>query len=143
MSAPRVHPLLHLVPIALIALNVALGVRTLAVQDARLGWGMFSNQMNYQTGYEWVLADGSTRPEAGLDLRGKTKGYLGETRSHRTRYGVGAMRTWLHAYVRHMYRNRRPPDAVAFRATVDYQINFGEDRQLVVTYPPDVDGTAP
>ena len=134
-AIPTVHPMQHVVVFALLAIIVSLGIRTLAFQDARLGWGMFSYQMNYQMSYAWALSDGTTRPESGLDLDGKVKGYLGETKRHRTRYGVGAMKTWLHVYVRHMHRQRRPPDAVAFRATVDYTINYGPPRQLVVEYP--------
>ncbi len=129
------HPAWNLVLVGFLAMLVSLGIRTLVFEDARLGWGMFSYQMNYQTRYEWVMEDGTTRAESGLDLRGKTKGYLGETRPHRTRYGVGAMKTWLHSYVRHMYRQRRPAGAVAFRAVVDYTINYGQPRQLVVEHP--------
>ena len=70
-AIPTVHPMQHVVVFAFLAIIVSLGIRTLAFQDARLGWGMFSYQMNYQMSYAWALSDGTTRPESGLDLEAK------------------------------------------------------------------------
>ena len=91
--------------------------------------------------YEWVLRDGSTRPQRALDLEGRSLKYVGDDAVHRTRYGRGGIRSWLDSYVRYMHERYRPPDAVAFRAVVDYLINKrGASRRLIVHYPPQEDG---
>ena len=121
--------------IGFLGVFVTLGVRTLVAQDARLGWGMFTYQINYQLSYEWVLEDGTTRPQQAIDLDGKVRSYIGDSRSRRTRYGRGALRSWLRCYCRHMHRERRPADAIAFRAVASYTVNHGEPQEMIVEYP--------
>jgi len=125
----------QLAVVAFLGLFAFLGADTLAKEDARLGWGMFAYQIRYQLRYEWLLADGSTRPQRPMDLAGKVKGYLDSGVKQRTRYGKGALQRWLESYARHMYDTRRPKGAVAFRAIADYAINEGEPLCMVVQHP--------
>ena len=130
------RPWLSLVALAFVALQVTLGIRSFALEDARLGWGMFSYQTNYTVAYEWVLRDGSTRAQPALDLAGRSLKYCGDTYAHRTRYGRGGIRSWMRSYTGYVFEKYRPDDAVAFRAVVDYRINKrGGARRLVVQHP--------
>lgn len=131
---------LSLLVLGFIALNSVLAVRSWLLEDARLGWGMFSYQTNYSVSYEWVLRDGSVRPQPALDVAGRALKYVGDDAVHRTRYGLGGIRSWLDSYARYMHEEHRPLDAVAFRAVVDYVINKrGAHRRMVVQYPEEED----
>jgi hypothetical protein len=133
-----------LLVVAFLALQVTLAARSLLLEDARLGWGMFSYQTNYSVAYEWVLADGGARPQPAVDLAGRALKYVGDDAVHRTRYGLGGIRSWMRSYSRHMYDRYRPADALAFRAVVDYRINKrGASRRLTVEYPPAEEGPRP
>lgn len=124
------------VVVAFLALQLTLCVRSLALEDARLGWGMFGYQTDYTVSYEWILADGTSRRQPARDLAGRTLKYCGDTASHRTRYGRGAIRGWLDSYVQYLYAQRLPEDAVGVRAVVTYRLNKQGDRQqLVVVHP--------
>ena len=125
--------------IGFLAMNITLGIRSLTLEDARLGWGMFSYQTNYTVKYAWINEDGSVREQPARDLRGRTHKYLGDDKSHRTRYGRGGIRGWMQSYCRHMYETHKPSDAVAFRALVTYRINKGRVQQLTVRYPQEQD----
>jgi len=135
--APLRHRrLLNAAVLAFVGLQVVLGVRSLALHDSRLGWGMFSYQTNYTVAYDWLMPDGSTRPQPALDVEGRALKYVGDDAAHRTRYGLGGIRAWMRSYARYMYAKYRPSDAAVFRAVVDYQINkHGARRSFVVQYP--------
>jgi hypothetical protein len=122
--------------IAFLAMQLFFGFRSLVLEDARLGWGMFGYQVNYTVSYEWVLRDGTTRKQPGRDLAGRTLKYLDDTRPHRTRYGRGAIRGWTRSYLEYLYEKYLPEDAVGVRAVVAYRINkLGDKRELVVQVP--------
>jgi len=134
-KAARRWPLNALI-LGFVGMQVALGIRTLALEDTRLGWGMFAYQTNYAVSYEWVLADGTTRKQPALGLAGRTIKYCGDQFIHRTRYGRGAIRCWMRSYLHYLCEQHLPADAVAARAVVSYRINKqGNWEELVVQVP--------
>lgn len=141
MKRPTLAPgfLPNAIVIAFVTMLASLGIRSLILEDARLGWGMFGYQTNYTVSYEWILRDGSTRKQPGRDLAGRTLKYLDDTLPHRTRYGRGAIRGWMRSYLEYMHEHYLPPDAVGIRAVVSYRINkLGDRRELVVQVPEEV-----
>jgi len=130
------RPLGNAVVLGFLALQLGLGLRSLLLEDARLGWGMFCYQTNYTVAYEWVLADGTTLPFPARDLGGRSLKYLADDYAHRTRYGRGAIRGWMESYLGYLLARYRPGAAVGARAVVTYRINkLGEWRTLVVQVP--------
>jgi hypothetical protein len=100
-----------------------LGVRSLATDDVRFGWGMFREAVVLDADYAWVLRDGTLRPHwPGSELRGPARMLDGRPDRLHT-YGRGAMRAWVAGYARWRARHDPPPDAVAFRAVVDWRVN--------------------
>jgi len=132
---------LNAVVVAFLGLLVGLGIRSLVLEDARLGWGMFAYQTNYSVSYEWVLADGTTRKQAARDLAGRTLKYLDDKVAHRTRYGRGAIRCWMRSYLDYLCATYLPADAVGARAVVTYRINKEGDWQELVVRAPEVESS--
>ena len=123
----------HLILVGCLCLLIGLPVRSLALRDARFGWGMFGENTRYLVVYEWVLADGSRQPHhPGDTLRGMAakvgprqpeSAFAGSAaRSRRTRYGIGAIRHWIHEYQKHLYPNR-PAGTIALEARLFYAVN--------------------
>ena len=123
----------QLILVGCVSLLVGLPVRSLVLRDARFGWGMFGENTRYLVVYEWVLDDGSRQPHhPGDTLRGLAakvgprqpeSAFAGsEARSRRTRYGIGAIRHWIHQYQQHLYPHR-PTGAVALEARLFYAVN--------------------
>lgn len=123
----------QLILLGCLSLLVGLPIRSLVLRDARFGWGMFGENTRYLVVYEWVLADGSRQPHhPGDTLRGMAakvgprqpeSAFAGSAaRSRRTRYGIGAIRHWIHKYQQHLYPHR-PTGAVALEARLFYAVN--------------------
>jgi hypothetical protein len=117
--------LLSGVAVALIAMTLILGVRSIVADDARFGWRMFSGRVTYEIDYFWRSSDGTTvRYVPGAELRGAVETYLSGRRSG-TSYDTGAMRAWVCGYVSYVYHHLRPADTASFEAHVRYRENRG------------------
>lgn len=126
--------LLSLLALAFIGAQVALGIRGIALDDNRYGWGMFGDDVHYRIHYAYVRGDG-TRTPFRPDFRGKAKDYLGGPK--RTRYGVGSLRTAIPMLLRHAYERRPSPDVVACEAMLVHQTNHvGPFEHELLSYPP-------
>ena len=135
---PNVSPPWHLqaIVVLFLAALAGLGLRTIVLDDARFGWGMFSKQLDHRTKYYWVLDDG-TRVATPL---GRELAYpaskINDRWRHISRYSLGAVRTWVDGYLRYQFEHHRPADAQAIEAEVRYQVNrTGPVRTLALRYP--------
>ena len=136
-SGPRASvllgPLRQLLLAGGVTLLVGLPVRSLLYRDARYGWGMFGENTRYLVVYEWVYADGSRQPHfpdntlrgmaAKVTARQPESAFAGSAqRARRTRYGLGAIRHWIHEYQWHLFQGR-PRGSVAIEARLFYAVN--------------------
>ena len=103
-------------------------VRSLIVDDARFGWGMFGSNVAYTVHYEWVLDGGrrvSYRP--GDELRATAvRLALREPAPWLPRsmfYGTGTLHAWIRSYQQWLLANKRPPGAVAIEARIRTTVN--------------------
>ena len=129
--------------ILLIGILVPLGIRSIATDDNRYGWGTFSKQTSFRVNYYWVKNNGkkiSYRP--GKELSGKVRKKLARRGS--TRYSKGALESWINNYTRYIYLNKpHSEDFVSFRAEIKYKINStqstlsdqGSENLMVIEYP--------
>ncbi len=128
--------------VLLVGILGSLGVRGLVLDDARYSWGTFCKQITYRIEYRWIRrrTDGKLEatPHSNYDeLRGDAKKHLaGNSKYLNTRYSLGAVESWMAAYVRYMYENRdaysgQPPEGepaakdeiVGFTAEAWYRVN--------------------
>lgn len=118
-----VHPLWHLVPAVFVGGLLFLGVRSLVVDDARFGWGMFKEYIFVDVDYAWVMRDGTLRPHwPGAEARGLAYRVDGQPgRIHG--YGRGGMHRWIGGYLSWRARRDPPPGAVALRAVAEWKVN--------------------
>lgn len=110
--------------LAFLVFLIGLGLRSLILQDARGGWGMFGHFIQYKVKYEWVLMDGETLPfhTAGR-LAKKASKYVGDDKRHKTVYNIYHMRSAVRAYVKYLYETVRPGNAVAMRAHLSFAVD--------------------
>ena len=122
-----------------ILLLFGLGVRSLVEDDTRFGWGMFSYELQYSISYSWIDAYGNeVSYSPGDELRARTKRKLSSGR-HRTRYGLGAVRTWANGYASYMFDNKNDGAYSAFKVTLLHRKNGeGEYITETFTHPKDV-----
>lgn len=139
-DAVRAGPLRQLLVLAFLGGLVGLGVRSLVLHDARFGWGMFTHHVEYRLEYAWILEDGEREPydarrpySRTLKLAGRAR-YLSAARRRSTRQGIGALRSWIAAYLEDAYASR-PPRARALEARLEYSINRGDEASEVLVFP--------
>jgi hypothetical protein len=118
----------QIVVLGFVCALVALGVRTLVHDDARFGWGMFAHNVAYTVHYEWVLrGGGAVAYVPGDELRGRASRLTLRSGTpwvpRIMLYGQGTLRSWVQAYLRHLFDTRRPDDAVAVRARIRTAVN--------------------
>lgn len=138
MSSSRSIALLkNLAVITFVVGLPAFGVRSVATQDSRFGWGMFHQHTEFLIHYEWAYPDGSHQGVANTaaDLPARQSIISGD-RTHTTRYGVGALRRWIGSHPEHLYKQRKPEGAEAVRARLVYVINQERVELQVLHYPP-------
>lgn len=140
-------PLRQLVVLSFILLLTGLGVRSLVLQDSRFGWGMFTHHTRFEIQYHWILEDGTREryrtknpPDPKLKLKGRAT-YLRDGKSRTTRQGIGALRSWLAAYMKDVYASG-PDDVVALETRLVYTINRGEEKTEILRYPPNAGGAS-
>ncbi len=117
---------------------VSLGVRSYFTEDTRFGWGMFRNQIDYRIQYFWVMESGERVPHrAGSELKRGGPRLISSTSNHRTRYGVGAVRTWMASYMEFVWNESPPQGSQSLEATLKYRVNRAGDRiSETYHYPP-------
>ncbi len=116
---------------------IGLGIRSLVLDDARFGWGMFSSQANYRVEYYWIDEEGHRTPHrTGEELRRGEPEQVASRVPHLTRYGIGAVRGWVQSYLRFLYDQKRPEGMRQICAEMEYRINLsGANQTLTLTYP--------
>lgn len=124
----------NIVVLVFLAAVIGLGVRSLATGDTRFGWGMFSHQADWSLSYSWVLEGGELEPFEVPEL-GDRLWYLEDDGPRSTRYGIGAVRSWVRGYLEHLYSEQRPDGAVGVQAELRYAIDGGPTHVDVLTYP--------
>lgn len=98
-----------------------------ARKDTRFGWGMFSHETRYTIEYGWNI-NGQERiflPQG--ELRGRTREMIMANTPLSTRYGLGALRTWVRGYVKYMYTEATPSQGAFFYADIAYEVNRNEN----------------
>lgn len=132
----RIHPVWHALPVVFVGALLVLGARSLVLDDARFGWGMFRQILVVDVDYAWVLEDGTLRPHwPGAELKGPARRLDGRP-GHLYGYGRRAMRDWVTGYVRWRARRDPPPGAVALRGVAAWTVNrSGPTRRDVVEAP--------
>ncbi|MCA9418688.1 MAG: hypothetical protein KC917_20605 [Candidatus Omnitrophica bacterium] len=115
-----------------------LGVRGYLLEDTRFAWGMFRNQINYTVSYSWETESGERiQYKSGDELKRGEPRMVSSRRSHRTRYGIGAVRDWTYSYLKYLWEEHRPEDAVSIEAVIEYRINKGDELiSETYRYPP-------
>ena len=137
VEEPKICPPLYmkLTVIAVMSVMLFLSGRTLLLDDAQYGWGMFSKQINYTLRYEWVMANGKTiRYKPGKEVRKKNRYIAERMKTKRTRYGTGAVARWVNRYLEFVYENKKQSGAIAIRAILKYQINLDNSTWTTKTY---------
>jgi len=116
---------------------VGLGVRSYLTQDSRFGWGMFRNQIDFEIEYTWVKENGGREGhETGGELRGSEPRLIASGGTHRTRYGIGAVKSWTSSYLEYLWLHERKEEAIRIEADIHYQINREGDRKVeTIAFP--------
>jgi hypothetical protein len=127
-SAPRRWTVLIL---AWLCFYVFLGVRTLALDDARYGWGMFSKQIDYWIDFYWITESGESIPmKVRSDFKGEARNFIDGGRHVRTRYGSGMIRHAVTSYLDYrLDRADRPAGSAGAGARIEYSVNHSEEFQ--------------
>ena len=131
MERRRSHAGGNLLIVLFLALVFGTGIHSLVSRDSRLGWGMFSRNMEFVIAYWWIDEQGlRVRYWPGEELRGKavqlrpfTAAQVGKSSSRHTRYGTGTVKRWIGSYLQYVYETRRPENIVGIEARVYYSIN--------------------
>lgn len=112
-----------------------LGIRSAITDDHRFGWAMFSTQIDYRIQYRLHYDDHYRIHHTGYELRGKSRSKLSDRRTHITRYGIGALRSWLASYTCYLYESDRTGKIEYVEAVVHYYINRKKSDIKTITCP--------
>jgi len=106
-------------------------LRAYSLDDGRGGWAMYSHNVQFIVTYEFVFADGRREPYfPGKEIQGRASHLKARTPKSldtfpvsNTRYGLGALQSWIRGYVDYLYRHKRPEGATEIVATLRYAVN--------------------
>ncbi len=136
MITSAVRALRHVVVVAFVGLLAFGGARGAVLGDLRFSWGMFAYEVTSHVAYAFVLDDGTEVPyRPGGELRSRGKRIAPGTRT--SGYGIGALRSWIRAYLEWLWRHRRPPDARAVKCTLTWTRERDPRVVEVLAYPPE------
>ncbi len=123
MSDIKFHQ--QVVVVVFITLLTGLGVRSVCTQDARFGWGMFVHKTEYEISYYRFEGEQAVKFRPLKGLKGEVARRL--TKSSYTWYGIGAVRSWVQAYLNYLSQNE---DGV-FEAEIQYRINHRDEQGVI------------